>query len=161
MLFQISSFTNVVNLSSIHHSAQLCQSKRAPGKIRRLSFIAAQHTAVFAQTFRKKACICSLQRHRTQRSPQPLFGTSCWTLSCVCHHHYCPFLLAWTEIPTRLLRALNNYNSSEPSSWGSTPQNANSLVRKFISPARPSSIHTWDFGWSRVLPAATPLVIHP
>lgn len=161
MLFQISSFTNVVNLSSIHHSAQLCQRKRAPGKIQILSFIAAQHTAVFAQTFREKAYVCSLQRHRTQRSPQPLFSTSCWTLSCVCHHHYCSFLLAWTEIPTRLLRALNNYNSSEPSSWGSTPQNGNSLVRKFIRPAQPSSIHTWDFGWSTVLPAATPLVIYP
>lgn len=74
--------------------------------------------------------------YRTRRSPQPVFSTSCWTLFCVCHHHYSSLLLAWTEIPTRLSRALNNSNSSEPSSWGSAPWNGNSLVRKFISPAQ-------------------------
>lgn len=59
----------------------LCQCKWAPGKMWCLEFTAAQYTAAFAHAFKERAHIYSLQRHRPQRPPQPLFSISCWTLT--------------------------------------------------------------------------------
>lgn len=87
------------HISSTHHSVWLCQLKRAPGRMQCLGFTAAQHTAVFAQAFKESTHTWSLQRHRTQRSPQPVLSTSCRMLPCVCHHPYSSLVLVWTEIP--------------------------------------------------------------